>query len=471
MSDHGDVAAIRVERSQRRGSYDGAGRSPRRSSRKPAASSSATIGSAACSTVSRLVPSSLAILPRRRRPCVGRRAPRASRPSRCRGRPRSRGPQRDDIQSAVSRSDANLERRTAPAPPHSPSCRTARCSSTASGASETRSARSSPSERIAESTSPARKTRRICPPAGRSRSPGIRRRASSSRRAAAQDHGAGRRFPRSRAGRSTRASGRELPRRLGVAARVVAVPVARVRERVVRAVVEQPRVAAALRRPTRAAARTSPRRARATQLTSIVANPPSSRCVRERAHDVARDAVASRPLSRKRNADSGEITYGGLRGDEPKRSPATGSKKLPARSSTFSTPLSAALNAAKLERALVQVGRDDVRRCGATARIAWMPEPGADVERRLDRPADGEVRERQRRAVDAGDVVGPLGVRVEPAVGRDQDLVVRARCGRARRTSLPSALDEPELLERAERQRRAPARSASGDRRARARTA
>jgi hypothetical protein len=52
------------------------------------------------------------------------------------------------------------------------------------------------------------------------------------------------------------------------------------------------------------------------------------------------------PLSRNRYARSGEITYGGFATTRSNCSPSTGSKKLPWRSSTFWTPLSAALNAA-----------------------------------------------------------------------------------------------------------------------------
>ena len=58
-----------------------------------------------------------------------------------------------------------------------------------------------------------------------------------------------------------------------------------------------------------------------------------------------------RPLSRKTNSVSGEMTYGGLHTTSPKRSPAAASKKLPARNSTFSMPFSAALNSQTRARA------------------------------------------------------------------------------------------------------------------------
>jgi hypothetical protein len=52
------------------------------------------------------------------------------------------------------------------------------------------------------------------------------------------------------------------------------------------------------------------------------------------------------PPSRNRNAVSGDTTYGGFATTRSNSSPATGSKKLPSRVSTFSAPLRAALNVA-----------------------------------------------------------------------------------------------------------------------------
>ena len=63
-------------------------------------------------------------------------------------------------------------------------------------------------------------------------------------------------------------------------------------------------------------------------------------------HDMLGYGVPGMPLSRNRYALSGETTYGGLATTRSNCSPPTGSKKLPARVSTLSAPLSAALNAA-----------------------------------------------------------------------------------------------------------------------------
>ena len=185
----------------------------------------------------------------------------------------------------------------------------------------------------------------------------------------------------------------------------------------------------------RAAASTSPRPARApSSRGSSRSRPP--RCAPGAAPTTWRETLSpSRPLSRKRKADSGEITYGGLEVTSSKRSPAAGSKKLPARHSTFSTPLSAALNAAnRSARSLMSVATT----CPLCreARIAWIPEPGAHVERGLDRPAHGQVRERQRRAVHSGDVVRRLLV---AASARRSEAIRISSCGTIRTSGVTSA--------------------------------
>ena len=194
------------------------------------------------------------------------------------------------------------------------------------------------------------------------------------------------------------------------------------------------------------------------QLTRIVAKPPSSRCAGAAPTTWRETLSPSRPLSRKRNADSGEITYGGLEVTSSKRSPPAGSKKLPARHSTFSTPLSAALKAAKLERALVDVGRDHAPAV-PRGEDRLDARAGAHVERGLDRPAHGQVRERQRGPVHAGDVVRRAP---RPCSRRRSEAIRISSCGTIRTSGVhlgPVRLDEAELLERSsEQRRRAPAR-------------
>ena len=108
-----------------------------------------------------------------------------------------------------------------------------------------------------------------------------------------------------------------------------------------------------------------------------------------------------------------------------------------------------AVECCERERPLADVRRDDVlgvprgeQRLDAVA--------GADVERALDRPAHGEVRERERGALDARHVVGT-------GVGRSE-AITRSSCGirRIAATRRPpgASRDEPEPLEARGAQRR-----------------
>ena len=68
-----------------------------------------------------------------------------------------------------------------------------------------------------------------------------------------------------------------------------------------------------------------------------------------------------------------------------------------------------------------------------------MPDPGAHVERGLHRPPHGEVRERERRRVHPGDMVGRLA-RPAPAAGRRRPGSRRGgRSGRARAHPPPAS--------------------------------
>ena len=83
------------------------------------------------------------------------------------------------------------------------------------------------------------------------------------------------------------------------------------------------------------------------------------------------------------------------------------------------------VEAGEVERALVHVGRDDLTRV-AREQQRLDPVPGAEIERTVDRLADGQVGEHSRRSMDACDAVRVLDV--EP-IGRDQEVVVRDDAG------------------------------------------
>ena len=113
------------------------------------------------------------------------------------------------------------------------------------------------------------------------------------------------------------------------------------------------------------------------------------------------------PLSRNRYALSGETTYGGFATTRSNCSPSTGSKKLPSRVSTLRDAVERRVELRVGERPRVHVGRDDVLGVrGEQDRLD--PVAGAQVERALARAANGQVRERDRRAVHARHVVGVL---------------------------------------------------------------
>src|SRR5258705_481018 len=71
---------------------------------------------------------------------------------------------------------------------------------------------------------------------------------------------------------------------------------------------------------------------------------------------------------------SGEMTNGGFDTMRSKRSPFTGSKKLPARHSTLSAPLSRALNAVKLSARGFRSHAITLVACRAVS-TAWTPHP------------------------------------------------------------------------------------------------
>jgi hypothetical protein len=100
----------------------------------------------------------------------------------------------------------------------------------------------------------------------------------------------------------------------------------------------------------------------------------------------------------------------------------------------------------------VHVGGDDT---AAVARCEDRLDPasGPDVERRLDRPSHGQLREGERRPVHARDLVGPGVLWVWRApVGRDQQLVVRHDTHERPRLAAAGP-DDTERLQALERQR------------------
>ncbi len=107
---------------------------------------------------------------------------------------------------------------------------------------------------------------------------------------------------------------------------------------------------------------------------STQAKPPGASTVGAALTTSSETASPRMPLSRNRYALSGETTYGGFATTRSNCSPSTGSKKLPARVSMLSAPLSAALNAAKASaRGFTSVAT--TRSACAASRIAWIPFP------------------------------------------------------------------------------------------------
>ena len=131
-----------------------------------------------------------------------------------------------------------------------------------------------------------------------------------------------------------------------------------------------------------------------------------------------------------------------------KRSPATGSKKEPSRTST-STPLSSALSCViQRARLLTSV---------ATTRPAWRGEvegldaaAGAEVERRADRLAHRQLGQARRRARDAEHVVGTDGdrrpVEARRQVRDDPEVAVQAGLGGGVRAAVHPRRDLADAL-------------------------
>ena len=116
----------------------------------------------------------------------------------------------------------------------------------------------------------------------------------------------------------------------------------------------------------------------------------------------------------------------------------------------LSTPFRAALKAAK--------ARARSFRSVASTRPLWRRRDRLDsvarahVERGLGGPPHGQVRERERGALDAGDEVGRILAARQAAVRRDQDLVVRDDA-HERRDLSGARPDEAELLQTLEAER------------------
>ena len=110
------------------------------------------------------------------------------------------------------------------------------------------------------------------------------------------------------------------------------------------------------------------------QLDAIEAKPSGWSTVGSDSSSSSLTRSRPRPLSRKMRSFSGEIAKGGFETTRSKRSPATGSRKLPSRSSTLSAPFSAQLNSANASaRSLTSVATT-APACLA-ASTAWIPLP------------------------------------------------------------------------------------------------
>ena len=189
------------------------------------------------------------------------------------------------------------------------------------------------------------------------------------------------------------------------------------------------------------------------QLTSTCARPPSARRSPTCRTTASQNESPGRPLSRNRKSVSGEITYGGLETTRSNVSPATGSNRLPWRSSMFSIRLSAALKAAYASaRAFTSVATTLSACCARSS--AWTPEPVPRSSARPTRSTCGHAGERQRGARDRRRLIGSRGRRAARVSG-DEDVLerrdVERRLDAERRGAQDVRVLQPPGLDRCER--------------------
>ena len=163
------------------------------------------------------------------------------------------------------------------------------------------------------------------------------------------------------------------------------------------------------------------------------------------------------------------MTKGGLVEIRSNRSPATGSKNEPSRTST-SAPSSSAL------RRVIQSAREFTSVATTCVGVARQVErlhaaPGAEVERAADRLPHGQLREAGRRARDAEHVVGadPLGRTVEAGrqVRDDPEVAVLGGVGAAvhpRRDLADALLEQAGVAQPVDQSGQGPVRLVPGHR-------
>ena len=136
----------------------------------------------------------------------------------------------------------------------------------------------------------------------------------------------------------------------------------------------------------------------------------------------------------------------------PNRSSPAGSNRLPVRSSMFGRPFKTSVEAGKVERTFIEVGGNHAFRM-AGGQQCLETATRADIERLDDRATDREMRQRDRRALNARNVIGgPPGPGLYP-VGDEQQVVVRDQA-HARADEIAGKLDQSEGFQPLRRDRR-----------------
>ena len=193
--------------------------------------------------------------------------------------------------------------------------------------------------------------------------------------------------------------------------------------------VEQPRVAAAALDPR--AQRRRPVLARRVRPAHEDRREAAFLEVRGRgADDVPRHAVALHAAVAEEERGLGRHHVRRVRGDEVEALARGRLEEAPGAELDVLDAVERGVEGGEVERALVEVGREHVPAV-PRGEDRLDARAGADVERGLDRPAHGQVRERERRPVHAGDVVRRLLVLAASGGRRRSGSRRGGRCGRA----------------------------------------